>query len=133
MSYKLNEKQLKRVLQLGCEERYEYFLKKVTKWEEIWILVDSNKGFLKICSEEDDLEYIPVWPHPDYAREYASDSDEVLKPKSISLSEFIEKWVPGLDEDALNVGIFPNQDLTVWVIEPFELSEEIEGELSKYQ
>jgi len=131
LSYKLNAKQVDNIFKLSCEERYDYFLNKLADWQELWILVNEDKQFLKIFSEEDALEYVPVWPHPDFAVAYVGDSGEPLTPKRILLSDFFDRWVSGLQRDELEVGVFPSLDKTVWMTAPSELQEDLEDLLSQ--
>lgn len=127
----MSNDQLKDVLELDGEERYDYFLSQVVEEREIWILVNSENRFLKIASEDADLEHVPVWPSADFAAEYAKGSDD-LSPKSIALPDFFKKWVPGLTKDGLEVGVFPGLDQTVWITEPEELKRDLQEELSSF-
>ncbi len=127
----MSENQLESILGLSCEERYDYFLSQVTEEKEIWILVNSENQFLKILAEDDGFEYLPVWPQSEFAAEYCKNSQE-LSPKNLSLPEFLEKWVPGLKKDGLEVGVFPGSDKNLWVMEPSELKSDIQEELSNF-
>ena len=125
----MNDEQLKAVLGLNGEERFDYFLSKVGEEREIWILINAENQFLKIYSEDDGLEYLPVWPSSDFAFEYAKDSGG-LSPKSIGLPDFFKKWIPGLQKDGLEIGVFPGTDETLWITEPSELKNDLQEELS---
>lgn len=127
----MSNDQLKHVLELDGEDRYDYFLSQVGEEREIWILVNSENRFLKIASEDGDFEHLPVWPSSDFAVEYAKGSDD-LSPKSISLPDFFKKWVPGLSKDGLEIGVFPGLDKTVWITEPDELKQDLQDELSNF-
>jgi uncharacterized protein DUF2750 len=127
----MSQDQLESILDLSCEERYDYFLSQVGEDKEIWILVNGDNQFLKILAEDDGFEYLPVWPQSAFAVEYSKNSRELL-PKSISLPEFLEKWVPGLKKDGLEIGVFPGLDKNLWVMEPSELKNEIQEELSNF-
>ncbi len=118
------------VSQLDCESRYDYFLSVVEDAREIWILINDENQFLKIFSEEEEFEYLPVWPTEDLAKAYSDAGDEALTPKSISLPEFLNKWVAGLQNDGLEVGVFPGTDQSVWIMEPAELKSDIQDELA---
>ncbi|MGP4844400.1 DUF2750 domain-containing protein [Marinobacter sp. 1Y8] len=126
----MSDDQLKSVLGLNGEERYDYFLSEVAEDREIWILVNAENRFLKIVSEDGDVEYLPVWPRSDFAQNYAEDADG-LQPKSISLPEFFKKWVPGLESDGLEIGVFPGLDKTLWITEPAELKNDLQDEMSQ--
>jgi len=127
----MSQDQLESILDLSCEERYDYFLSQVGEDKEIWILVNGDNQFLKILAEDDGFEYLPVWPQSAFAVEYSKNSRELL-PKSISLPEFLEKWVPGLKKDGLEIGVFPGSDKNLWVMDPSELKNEIQDELSNF-
>lgn len=122
---------LAEVLGLDGEERYDYFLSQVGEEREIWILVNTENCFLKISSEEDGVEYLPVWPAQAFAAEYANGAED-LSPKSISLPDFFRKWVPGLTKDGLEVGVLPGLDKTVWITEAEELKRDLQDAMSDF-
>jgi len=122
---------LKSILGLTCEERYDYFLSKVGEEKEIWILVNEDRQFLKIYSEDEQFEYLPVWPESDFALEYSKDAED-LSPKNISLPEFFKKWIPGLKKDGLEIGVFPGLDSDVWITPPSDLHNDLQDELSAF-
>ncbi|MBY4675457.1 DUF2750 domain-containing protein [Marinobacterium arenosum] len=122
MAYKLTDEQRQSVLKQDAEQRYNHFLDKITKWEEVWSLRD-DEGFVLVNS--DDEACIPVWPHPDYAAEWASDEWAGCEPFSIKLDVWMERWLPGLTGDAINVAVFPSLEEEGVVEGPHELGEAI--------
>jgi hypothetical protein len=123
----MNNDQFKHVLEMNGEERFDYFLSKVVEDREIWILVNAENRFLKMVAEDGGYEYLPVWPNSDFARAYTKDSDGLV-PKSISLPEFFKKWVPGLEKDGLEIGVFPGSDKTLWITGPSELKDDLQND-----
>lgn len=119
------------ILGLDGEERYDYFLSLVAEEREVWILVNADNRFLKISSEDEGVEYLPVWPASTFATEYAKGADD-LSPKSISLPDFFRKWVPGLTKDGLEVGVLPGLDKTVWITEAEELKRDLQDAMSDF-
>ncbi len=120
------------IITLNCEARYDYFLTTVSDTREIWILVNAENQFLKLFSEDDDFEYLPIWPSAEFALEYTKDSKEALDPKSISLPDFFKKWISGLQRDRLTVSVFPtSSDETLWMMSPSELQDDLKEELSR--
>ncbi|WP_406829081.1 DUF2750 domain-containing protein [Microbulbifer sp. ARAS458-1] len=128
----MSEDHLESVLEQSCEERFEYFLDLVGEEREVWILINSDEHFLKLHSDEDGgFDYLPVWPSAEFAEAYsASDSD--LTPKSIPLPQFLNRWLPGLKKDRIEVGIFPGADHSVWITEPADLEQDLRDELSRF-
>jgi len=127
----MSSDELNQVIEMDGEERYDYFLSQVAEEREIWILVNSESRFLKIASDNGDVEYLPVWPASAFAAQYANGGDE-LTPRSISLPDFFRKWVPGLTSDGLDVGVFPGLDKTVWITEPEELKRDLQDAMSDF-
>ncbi|GGC60046.1 DUF2750 domain-containing protein [Marinobacter halophilus] len=127
----MSNNDLTEVLGLDGEERYDYFLSQVGEDREIWILVNAENLFLKISSEEEGVEYLPVWPASAFAQEYAKDAED-LSPKSIPLPDFFRKWVPGLTKDGVEVGVLPGLDKTVWITEAEELKRDLQDAMSDF-
>ncbi|MBU6954581.1 MULTISPECIES: DUF2750 domain-containing protein [unclassified Hahella] len=127
----MNQDQIEQILQLTCDERYDYSLMNMVDSKEVWILINDDNQFLKLFSEEEDFEYLPIWPAEEFAREYANDLGEKLTPKSIALPHFLNKWIPGLQQDGLHVNVFPAlMDDSSWIMPPDELRDELKNELS---
>ena len=114
---------------LDCESRYDYTLSQVVEEREIWILINGNEEFLKIYSEDEAFEYLPIWPSENLATLYAK-GESGLEAKSLSLPKFLKDWVPGLTKDQLEIGVFPGLDATVWVTEAEDFKNDIQEELS---
>ncbi|GAA5523700.1 hypothetical protein Maes01_00249 [Microbulbifer aestuariivivens] len=124
--------ELETILNLSCEDRYDYFLDLVGEEREIWILINSDEHFLKLHSDEKGApDYLPIWPTADFAAHYAS-ADADLTPKSVALPQFLNKWLPGLDRDGIDVGVFPGADDSVWIMEAAELERDLREELSRF-
>lgn len=126
----MNDLSFDEILELNCGERYEIFLGIVADERDIWILINEEKHFLKIYSEENEFEFLPVWPNSDFAFSYSKRAKEKLTPKCISVPEFFSKWVSGLENDELKVGVFPTSRSDVWIMEPSEIKADLQDEFS---
>ena len=116
---------------MSCEERYDYFLSAVGEEREIWILVNDDECFLTLSAEDDGYEYLPVWPNEAQAAVYAEDSAD-LEPQSVTLPVFLNKWIAGLQQDNLDIGVFPGADNSVWLTAPQELERDLREELDRF-
>lgn len=105
MPYKLNDKQFKSISSLSDNERYEYFIRTVAKWEEIWSL-HSPEGWVEL-SVDDGQACLPIWPHPDFAKAWAVSEWDDCQPKAIRLDTWLERWISGLEKDDTVLAIFP--------------------------
>lgn len=125
----MNDSSFEKILEMDCEGRYEIFLDMVSDERDIWIVLNDQGEFLKIFSEDDGVEYLPVWPHSDFAGTYC-DNENGLEVKCISVPEFFSRWVPGLERDKLMVGVFPKLAEDVWMAEPSELKSDLQDVFS---
>ncbi|OUS23962.1 hypothetical protein A9Q99_25750 [Gammaproteobacteria bacterium 45_16_T64] len=105
MPYKLTDKQFTSISKLSEEQRYDYFMRTVARWEEVWSL-HSPDGWVEL-SVDDGQVCLPVWPHPDFAKAWAVSEWSDCKPKAIKLDVWLERWTPGLQDDDTVLAIFP--------------------------
>lgn len=114
---------------LSSEDRYDYFLTLVAEEREVWILVNDDEEFLKLFSDELNLEALLVWPSEPLAQDYAAGAGEALKPKSIALPLFLMKWIAGLEQDRLWVNVYPDAGDDAWLMEPQSLKGDLQAEI----
>ncbi len=129
MTYKLNDKQFDSVSQLADDQRFDYFLKKVADWEDIWSL-HSTEGWVELSSADGEV-CLPIWPHPDFAAAWAVDDWADCQPKAIKLDIWLERWTEGLTKDDTVLAVFPVEEEEGLVLTPAELEEAILTELEQ--
>lgn len=124
-------KEFQAVIRLSPAERYEYFVKKVADWAQVWGL--WHEGGWAILGDQEGGELVPVWPHPIYAEAYAIDDWLGYQPKSIILQDWLGKWTPGMEKDGRMVAVFPSTEGKSAAVSPQQLKSDLEEELSKYE
>jgi hypothetical protein len=129
MSYDLNEKQMDSVLSLPDAKRFYHFISRIVDWEEIWGL-RTESGWATVHSEE--RLCIPFWPHPKYSEMFVKDDWAGYYPEKITLDDFTNKWLPGMEKDGNYPAIFPNLTMQGIVVEPSRVLAAIYEELEKY-
>ncbi len=128
----MNDISFEEIEKLDCESRYEIFLQMVAEEREVWVLINEKNEFLTIHSEDHDIEYLPVWPHSDFTKHHSTSSNEKLTAKCIAVPEFFAKWIPGLEGDGLQVGVFPSYKSDVWIMEPLEVKSDLQEEFANF-
>jgi len=121
----LTEKKRHNVKAMSAAERYSYFLQLVGQHELLWSLQD-DKGCV-VLSSEDGEECVPVWPHPEFAQDWIADEWSDCKLLEIDLNGWLQRWIPGMQQDGVAVAVFPGTDEDGVVMTPVELREEIEA------
>jgi hypothetical protein len=129
--YKINEHEMQAVSSLNAPRRYEHFLKRIADWEEVWTL-KSDDGFIGLGDEEGN-KGIPFWPHPRHAEQYAAQLPTRYQATLIGLSDFINKWLSGMEKDGMKVFVFPVPDMQGLVVEPERVRADLSEELKLYE
>jgi hypothetical protein len=130
VTWNINGKEFETVLRLRPEKRYEYFIKKVADWQEIWSL--WKDGWV-LMGDANQTEIVPVWPHPMFAEAFAVGEWLGYAPKKIDLEEWMTKWIPGMEKDHRVVAVFPAGESQTTTVTPLKLKSDLEEELAKYE
>ena len=115
-------KSAKEASQMTPEARYDYFVEQAKEHKTLWTLQDDD-GCVMLTTDDEDC--IPMWPSEEAANLWAVDDWKACTPLSIPLDEWLERWVPGMQDDDLFVAVFPVQDDLGVVIEPFEVEQRL--------
>ena len=97
----MNNSRIKNIVNLSAAERYGYFIRKVSDFEEVWGLKDKE-GWALMGNNEQVL--FPVWSEKEFAELCKWDN---YQPNSIPLDDFIEKLLPKLEKDNVMLAVFP--------------------------
>ncbi|MGX1924716.1 DUF2750 domain-containing protein [Vibrio sp. NH-7] len=124
MSELLSQDQIATVNKMRAEERFNYCIKEIAKHRKVWILTDEH-GCVMLNTEDEDC--VPVWPHEEFANQWATGEWEHCKAESISTAKWFSRWTYGLEDDELAVAVFPNNEEEGVVLYP----DEFEFELKK--
>jgi hypothetical protein len=131
MTWKLDRKELEAVPGLPAPERYAHFVKRTADWEEVWGLRD-DRGWVTAIDAEG-RTFMPVWPHPEYARVCAAGAWENASAASIDVDEFVERSLPSLEDQGYLVSVFPAPTGNGVAVEPGRLRHDLEAELERYE
>lgn len=124
----MNKKEFEGVIKQPPNIRYEYFIKKVVDFEEVWGLY--NDGWATAQDEEGNT-LIPFFPKEEFAEIYAKNEWSGCKAKPIDLDDFIDKWLIGMERDGVKPSIFPTDDDTA-VVNIDVILKDLETELENY-
>lgn len=115
----------KDVTRLSAEERYDYLVDTIIKDEQVWTL-QSDDGVVLMSSEG--VECLPIWPHAELAKEWASGDWSDCYPAAIDLDSWMSRWLPGMEKDGYSLAMFPSVNEEGIVMTPADLREQLEPE-----
>jgi hypothetical protein len=118
MTFKIHDKQTADAVEKSPEARFNYFIFRAVKSEEVWTLADEN-GF--VISETEGERSIPVWPHAEFASEWIQGDWAGCQPLRIEMAAWRNNWLPGLAADGVVISVFPKAGQDVVVVDSEEL------------
>ena len=123
----MNIKELETVIKLDATQRYSYFLKRVSDFEEIWILYHDDLGYALDEDKKGKL-FLYLFPFEEYAKlfiEKESDFEEFY-PKKIDLYQFKDVLISKFTEKGVEFAfVFPVPNGWGYKISFAELVEDI--------
>ncbi|AOR65409.1 DUF2750 domain-containing protein [Pectobacterium wasabiae] len=127
----MNNSKIENVNSLTSEDRLSYFVRKVADFEQVWGSY-GNDGWLHL-STKDGKRIFPIWPEEEFSIDYNTKHQYELSPKEIDLYYFLDKWIPGLEKDGVDILIFPVDKKNGIIIIPSKLNELLQDELKQYE
>lgn len=128
MSTPLTPSQLDAINAMSAEQRYDHFISQCVALKQVWGL-SSEEGWVILPDEGE--EHFPVWSHAELAAQWAAGEFADCQPKAVPLAEWIEKWLPGMEEDGLLAAVSPNQAGDAIVVAAEELLEDMQAALAE--
>ena len=123
MSYKVNKVELVAVSNLPAPQRYDYSIRKVGDWGEVWSVRDDN-GW-RLYADDLGTQLVPVWPAEAFAEACCTGDWQGCYPKSIPLADWLDRWVPGMMKDGRKVAVFPLPSDRGVLVEPDRTASDI--------
>lgn len=124
----MNKKEFEAVIKQPPSIRYEYFIKKVSDFEEVWGLY--NDGWAT-AQDDDGNMLIPFFPKKEFAENCAKNEWQGFEGVAIDLYEFIDEWLVGMKKDGFKPSIFPTEEDAA-LVEIDILLSDINSELENY-
>lgn len=99
----LDAEQVKDVVRLPAQQRYEYFVEHVAQAGEVWGLYRNGWA---LATRDDGTLVFALWPEREFALLCAEFEWEGYAPQAFGLDELLDDLLPQLQEDGLVPGIF---------------------------
>jgi hypothetical protein len=131
VDWEMNDEEFESVLALPANRRYEYFVKRAASHGELWGL--RGAGGWVVAGDDEGNKHFPVWPHPRFAEACATGPWDGEKPVAIDVDEWIEAWLPKLEEDGMRVAVFQKPDEQGVGVAPERLKKDLESEVAEFE
>lgn len=105
---KVSKQELEAVTALSPEKRYNYFVKRICDWEQVWTLYEDD--CIVLNEAKNGKLYILLFPFKDFAEHYATNTRGMkgVSYKSFEINEFLETIIKKLQANNVsNALVFP--------------------------
>ena len=126
----MHPEQLARVSSLPTDERYDYFIRKVSDFEACWLLRLQDWATLPSAEFE---KCFAIWPEREFALVMAKRNWGNYEPVEVSLTDFLDDWLPLVDNDKSGFAVFPTVDSEGLIAGPGRLAADILSECEQYE
>ncbi len=131
MTWDLTQQEFESVVELAAPHRYAYFVKRCADWQEVWALSD-NRGWV-VAADDGGRKMLPVWPHAKFASACAVDEWATAKAHMIALGDWLEDWLPYLQQSEHLVAVFQTPSGNGIAVHPARLEHDMQEELELYE
>ena len=124
----MHPKKIENLLMLNANERYDYFIREVAGFENIWV-IGTNDGYIIFRDKEGD-EILPIWPHDELAVRctFKEHKEMGANPESIPLGSFLNSCIPDMVNNRVLFGVFYNDKREGIVVEGEKLLDDLKKE-----
>jgi hypothetical protein len=130
-SREIPDKEFEAVRATDSLKRYQHFVSQVADWGRIYTLGDDEEIAL-VESQEAGITYACAWPHRRYAEAERERDWQRYRVLDFPLQEWLDRLLPALANDGVEVGVFPVWDHGSWTMKADELRQELLTALEQY-
>lgn len=128
----MHKSKIKNILSLSAIERYNYMIRKVADFEEIWF-VSKSKDVAQTLILNEGVESVAIWPEKEFADLVIKEQNwEKCSAQSINIYEFLE-WLDQFNIEKMKVAAFPLPNLDSIEVDPLEIKRDLIEECSQYE
>lgn len=127
----MNPKEKENILKLEPFKRYQYFIKKIADFEELWTIVDENGDYA--ISEIDNHNFISFWTAEEFILSNLEEGWQDCKPLKLNLEDLYNDLFEIIVSENYLVNVFPIDGKSGFIVSLEEFKRDLEEELEKIQ
>lgn len=127
----LNEQAIKTISELEPYKRYQYFIKKIADFEELWLLIDENDDI--VYSEIENELIVPFWSNEEFTDSCVNGAWRNCTPTKVTLEDLGVKVLSFLRQKKALVDVFPVDNKSGFVVSIEEFLRDLDEELKNYE
>jgi hypothetical protein len=127
----MNSKEIENILKLDPLKRYQYFIKKIADFEELWTIVDEDGNYA--LSDIDDYTLISFWSAEEFVTSNLNEGWQNCKPVKLTLDDLEDDLFEIIESENYLINIFPIDGKSGFVVNYNEFRRDLDEELDKIE
>ncbi len=124
----LSQHQIEQISARSGVSRYNYFIKTVVEFEEVYGLAD-DEGWVMLEDDVENCDVIPFFPNPEFAEVFRTAAKlEENRVEPLDLMEFMD-WLDDFAEEKIKIGVFLNGELQGAIMDASRLKTDLQAAL----
>lgn len=128
----IKKQEILAITRLSPEDRYKYLIKRVSDFEEIWVLSNEEEGFA-LNEEKDGRLFMPVWPFKEYTEPCIHGAFKDCSSKKLDIYYFIDEILDTLIQNKIDILAFPIIDGWGLKVDCREFKSDLVSEMEQYE
>jgi len=127
---KVSDKEVVNVSALEPFKRYQYLIKKIADFEEVWTIKDEKNEYA--LSDIDNHTMISLWSAEEFIKSNLSGSWKNCTPVKLDLKTLSEELLLAISENHYLINVFPVNEKSGFVVSVEEFVRDLNEELEQY-
>lgn len=129
MTWTPTQQEIRAVVRLPAQKRYEYFVTRVADTEMVWGAQRDGR-WIVLCGAEGDV--VPVWPHSQYVTFDLAWTQQGYDLRPVELDIWLAEELPEMERLRQRIAVFPTAESRGAIVEGAKLKTDLEQELEQY-
>ncbi|SEW25296.1 Protein of unknown function [Chryseobacterium wanjuense] len=127
----MNSKEFENILKLEPLKRYQYFIKKIADFEELWTIIDEDGSYA--LSDIDNFTLISFWTAEEFVISNLNEGWENCKPIKLTLEDLQDDLFDIIASENYLINVFPINGKSGFVVSLNEFRRDLDEELEKIE
>lgn len=129
MHFTPSDQEFEAILKLDSHKRFDYCLKKIVDWGEVWTL--EHNGMV-VYEDSQANKYCPIWPARKFCENAIADDWINAKAICIKIEVFMKEYLSKLTQERISLAMLPNTKNQAVCLTTEEIKAHIQEEQLKY-
>jgi Protein of unknown function (DUF2750) len=127
----ITQKEIESILKQSKEIQFDYLIKRIADFEEIWLIID-DKGIVLLEADKNEF-VLPIWPFKEFAILFCVEEYKECTPEVVSIYDFLEQELADLKANSYKLSIMPTQGKSSIVVAVDVFENALDAEMRKYE